>query len=452
MTKSFKALWDLFLFRDKGILPTQRLLLLMVVVSVLSTALAALGTSWFTLLAMNLGVLVVSLFDLGLSPSKKQWQIHREIEEEVERGLESEMTVSFYNPSDYEADIQVIDQFPTSFSNPFPIRERIPSDKKVTLSIPYVAKERGDYTLESLFVRYRSKYGLWEKQMKVNEESRLRVIPDLTESRQFLEDAQRYLLYEGSRVRKRKQGSGEFSKIRNYVVGDDLRLINWRQTAKLQELMTNEYEPEHGKYITLMIDCGRMMGVSLEKGNRLDRALEAAVTVATAALKKGDAVSVIAFSREVEVYIPPAKGMQHLQTILQQVYSLKASQAESNYSALFQKIETAQKKRSLLLLFSDVNTLVHEEGNMFYLQRLRRKHMFLMLGIEDQTTIQKGKQFPGTTKEAIVKSMAQKQQMDKTKEVRKWEKQGIQMIEAPEDRLAVTAVTRYIDILNQGLI
>ena len=80
-------------------------------------------------------------------------------------------------------------------------------------------------------------------------------------------------------------------------------MINWRQTAKLQEVMTNEYEPEHGKYITILIDCGRMMGAELKEGNRLEKSLEAAMTVAAAALKNGDYVSVIGYGDDLDQLI-----------------------------------------------------------------------------------------------------------------------------------------------------
>ena len=169
------------------------------------------------------------------------------------------------------------------------------------------------------------------------------------------------------KIRKQQRGVGDFAQIRNYVVGDDPRMINWRQTAKLQAVMTNEYEPEHGKYVTILIDCGRMMGAELTKGNRLEKVLEAALTVTAAALQKGDYVSVLAFSKEVKVFVPPAKGMAHLQTILQAIYNLEVDPAESNYAAVLTYMETMQKKRSLLLLFSDVRTFLHEESALRYL-------------------------------------------------------------------------------------
>lgn len=216
--------------------------------------------------------------------------------------------------------------------------------------------------------------------------------------------------------------------------------------------MTNEYEPEHGKYITILIDCGRMMGAELSKGNRLEKVLEASLTVAAAALQKGDYVSILAFSKEVKVHVPPAKGMAHLQTILHSIYHLKVDAAESNYAAVLSFIETMQKKRSLLLLFSDIRTFLYEESALTYLMRLRRRHLFLMIGIEDVTLLENIKAEPINVQKAMVKSIAQQQMLVKKREKIKWEKQGLQMIEAREEKLALAAVSHYIDIMNRNLL
>lgn len=314
------------------------------------------------------------------------------------------------------------------------------------------AADRGKYAINKLYFRYRSLFGLWEKQTTVELPDTIKVIPDLTETKQYLENAQQFLLYEGVKIRKQQSGIGEFAKIRSYVVGDDPRKINWRQTAKLREVMTNEYEPEHGKYITILIDCGRMMGAELKRGNRLEKALEAALTVAAAALQKGDYVSVLAFSKEIKVYVPAAKGMAHLQTILQAIYNVKVDAAESNYAAVLQYLEMVQKKRSLLLLFSDVHTFLHEESALVYLKRLRKRHLFFMVGVEDQILVKRTKEAPTDVQAAMLKSIAQQQLLFKKREKNKWEKQGLQMIEAREEKLAVTAVSHYIEIMNQNLL
>ncbi|WP_413375321.1 DUF58 domain-containing protein [Alkalihalobacillus sp. 1P02AB] len=452
MTKQSKSLWARFLFRDKGFLPTNRFLFILASVSLVLFLASFLGLSWPWILIVYGLLLLMTLIDLVSLPTKKQINLTRTIPDKVERNLPFETSVHFKNESTLELHFQIMDSLPQSFERPFPLSGVI--EAGATRRIPYETKApvRGDYQIDNLFIRYRSKMGLWDKQTYFTEPQSVKVIPDITEMKAYLESAQRYLVDEGIIIRKQASGVGEFSKVRNYVVGDDPRMINWRQTAKLREVMTNEYEPEHGKYITLLIDCGRMMGTELKQGNRLEKAIEAALTVAAAALKKGDYVAVIAFSKNVKVYIPPAKGMPHLQTILNQIYDLQVGAVESNYAEVFHYLQTVQKKRSLILLFSDIRTFLYEENALHYLSQIRRRHRFLMIGIEDQTLNRGAQAEPNTVMEAMTKSMAQQQALFKRREQNRWEKQGLEMLEVEEEHIAVAAVSSYINMLNRGLI
>ncbi|MFS0823384.1 DUF58 domain-containing protein [Bacillus sp. 1P02SD] len=452
MTKSLKSLWDRFLFLDRGILPTTRLILVLLFLSIGFLVLSSFELSWGLIFGLNLFVLFGSLVDLFFSPRKKYLSAVRKLPSEVERGLPTQIEVEISNNSTYGLSYRLVDGIPDSFTNSFPIKGKISGETTSRITYQIEAMERGDYHIKKLYFRYKSVLGLWEKQLTLTIEDQVKVIPDLSETRQYLENAQKFLLYEGVKIRKQQTGTGEFSKIRSYVVGDDPRTINWRQTAKLHEVMTNEYEPEHGKYITILLDCGRMMGAELEKGNRLERAIESAITVATAALQNGDYVSMLAFSTDVKVFVPAGKGITHLQTILQAIYNLKVDAVESNYGAVLSYLETVQKKRSLLLMFSDVQTFVREESALIYLRKLRKRHFFLMIGVEDETLNQRIKEKPTTIQKAMLKSMAQQQTLVKKREKQKWENQGLMMVEAKEDKLAVTAVSYYIDIMNRNLL
>lgn len=452
MTKSFKTLWERFLFRDRGVLPAPRLLVAFGVLS-LGLFIFSFGQlSWLFILCSNVLLLALSFIDFLWMPKKKELTFQRDISDELERDEEVNVKVTIENRSSHMITYHLVDALPRSFVRDFPMEGEVPGESKQTAAYKTQAPVRGHYTIPKLYVRYRSKLGLWERQFSPEVHDQVSVIPDMSEARHVLHNAQQFLLYEGNHVKKRQIGSGEFAQIRSYVVGDDLRKINWRQSAKLQELMTNEYEPEHGKYISIVVDCGRMMGVELEESNRLERSLEAALTVAAAALQKGDYVSFFAFSKNVKAYVPPNKGMSHLKKIINEVYNIQVDPYESNYAEMLQYLETVQKKRSFILLFSDVSTFLYEEAPLFYLQRLRRKHVFLMLGIEDHMTEAWTKTEPIDSKKAMIKSMAQKQVMEKKREMVKWEKQGLQMIETPEENLATSAVSRYMDLMNRGLL
>ncbi|WP_307412684.1 DUF58 domain-containing protein [Neobacillus ginsengisoli] len=452
MTKSLKSLWGRFLFRGRGVVPTKRLLLIFLILPIILLIGTVWETSWGFIITVNSVVFFVSLADLFFSPNKNQLFFKRSLSDEMERGISYSVELEVKNNSHHSFSFRLIDGIPQSFKRPFPLVGIAGKVSDTILTYDTMPSVRGKYEMKQLFFRYRSFIGLWEKQTTVELADSVKVIPDLSETKQYLENAQQFLLFEGVKIRKQRSGVGDFSKIRSYVVGDDPRKINWRQTAKLQEVMTNEYEPEHGKYITILIDCGRMMGAELTKGNRLEKTLEAALTVTAAALQKGDYVSVLAFSNEIKVYVPPAKGMSHLQTILQAIYHLQVDAAESNYSAVLQYLEMVQKKRSLLLLFSDVRTFLYEESALNYLKRLRQRHLFLMIGVEDISVLKRVKKEPIDIPAAMLKSIAMQQILIKKREKIKWEKQGLQMIEAREEKLAAAAVSYYIDIMNQNLL
>lgn len=450
MTRLFKNWWDRLLFRDRGIIPTPRLLFLVAGVGVLLTIISVWRYSLLYICIATALVIALSLLDLLVSPRRKQVKANRVIPDELERQKNHPITITFQNDSSYDCMMRMVDQIPTSFQTVYPFNQIIKGNQTTTITYEVLPLERGKFSIDRLYVRYKSKFGLWEKQKTFSIEEVAHVIPNLTEMNRYLSDPQKYLLHEGVKIRKQKSGIGEFSKVRSYVVGDDPRKINWRQSAKLQEIMTNEYEPEHGKYVTLLIDCGRMMGVELTKGNRLEKVLEATMATAAAALKNGDYVSVIAFSKDIHAYVPPAKGLEHLDKILHAIYPLQVDPSESNYQNVLHYVQLKQKKRSLLLLFSDVHTFIHEDSMLQSLRQVRRKHLFMIIGIEDEQLQAKRSVYPSSVSLAMEKAIAQKQLQFKNKQILKWGKQGFSVLEAPEDRLAVRSISVYVDQLNRG--
>ncbi|HAM80832.1 DUF58 domain-containing protein [Ornithinibacillus bavariensis] len=452
MTKLLKSLSARFLFLDRGIVPTKRLLIGYISISICITLFTFIGFSWLQVFMINGLILLASLLDLRSIPKRSDIQVTRSIPANLERGLNYIVNLQVQNNSNLSCHIQLIDGMPQSFISNFPIEGVVPGRGTVELTYPIIAPVRGKYLLEKMFIRYQSSLGLWQKQMAVQVSDAIRVIPDLSETKRYLEDAQHFLMHEGMKIRKQKSGVGEFAQIRNYVVGDDPRKINWRQTAKLQTVMTNQYEPEHGKHVMILIDCGRTMGEELRHTNRLEKAIEASLTVAAAALGNGDYVGIIAFSKEVTVFVPPDKGMAQLQKILDAVYDLKVDAAESNYLQAMNYLQTVQKKRGLILLFSDIQAFLQEEQTLFYFEGIKRRHMFMLVTIEDELLVNRARQDPTSLNRAMVKGIAQEQIMHRKRQKTKWEKQGFILVEAKEDRLATAAVSHYIHIMNQGLL
>ncbi|MFC4402126.1 DUF58 domain-containing protein [Gracilibacillus xinjiangensis] len=450
--KRFNNWWDRLLFRDRGIVPTERLLLLFLIFSTLLLILSFWRFSWLFLGVTTFIVIFLSLLDIIFIPNRKEVTASRTLPAEMERYDKSTVSINIINRSNNDSYVRLVDEIPASFQTIFP--SNIPLHKQSDVNIDYEVfpQLRGKYKINKLYLRFKSNVGLWERQITVSLPEEVKVIPNLSETKRYLESAQNYLLHEGIKIRKTKSGAGEFSKVRSYVVGDDPRKINWRQSAKLQEVMTNEFEPEHGKHITILIDCGRMMGVELTESNRLEKSIEAAITLAAAALNNGDYVTVVVFSKDIKEVVPAGRGLSHLDKILQSIYAVQVDPQESNYPLALQYVQSIQSKRSMLILFSDVQTFIHENHNLLYMKKVRKKHLFLMLGIEDQLLQQKIRTEPATAFNTMQKSVAQKHVLYQKEVMLHWEKHGLPMLEAPAERLAVTAVSQYIQILNRGLL
>jgi uncharacterized protein (DUF58 family) len=408
------------------------------------------GYGWRTYFILNSLLFLLSLLDFMILPRRKQMIGKRVVQKEVERGESFSVRFHLKNQSSAPIRFRLIDELPTSFLRPFPIGGEVGGGQEKVISYESTPQLRGDFELGLVFFRYQSLFGLWEKQMSFEQTNKISVIPDMSEVRGHLASLQKLLLHEGSKIRRSRIGGGEFAQIRNYVMGDDPRKINWRQTGKQAELMTNVYQPEHGKYITILIDCGRPMGVELTKVNRLERSVEAALTVAAVALRQGDYVSVIVFSNKVRAYIPAGKGMAHLQTIIQSIYGIQADSNESNYIQVFDYLERVQKRRSFIMLFSDLSPFLFEETSLFSIQRVKRRHIFLLLGLADPMINKWIKEEPVDTRTIMIKSAAQREVLRKNKELKRWSRLGIEMLEVPEEHLATKAVSRYIDVINRG--
>ena len=452
MIQSLRQLWARFLFQDRGIIPTKRLLYFILGIGTILFIVSFYRFNFLINIGAILVVLLVSLIDLSFSPRRDQITLDREIPAQVERYLTDEIELKITNHSEKQMYAKWMDDLPLSIQTERPLVVDVLANQSVMVQQSIQAHERGFYPLKKLYLRYWSKLGLWEKQVTFDLDDVIKVIPNLTESRDYLMSAQKYLFHEGAKIRRNKTGLGEFSKVRRYIIGDDPRKINWHQSAKLHQMMVNEYEPEHGKQVILMIDCGRMMGVELEKGNRLERSLEAALTVATAALDNGDYVSVLAFAKDIKAYVPPEKGLAHLQTILQVIYSLQVESNESNYLSAFQFIQAEQGKRSMVLLFSDINQFFLDPQSLFFINQLRKRHLFLGIGIADKWQ-QNNIDLPGETlNEAMRKTVAQQMELRNRRERLKWKNLGLDLIEAKEEDLAVTTVSYYIDQLNRGIL
>ena len=456
MTQSSKKRSPRSRFRDKlRFVPTSRLAgWLLAGAPVAGAAYAAspeLGG--LALLAWNGTLAAFSVVDLRSLPSSHDIRVRRDAPDKVDLGrpFAAALTVTIDGTRRPKRG-SLLDDLPDTFetdagTTPRPLDFGDGAEASVRCDVR--PRERGRYALRTAFVRLRGALGLWERQAHVPCEAEIRVLPDLSGVRGMLASMQRSLVLEGKRAYRRASAGTELQSIREYTPDDDPRNINWPATARSLQTKANVFQPERGKIVTLLIDCGRMMGVELEGQTKLDRSLEAALTLAAVALRRGDQVAALAFSGRLSSYVPPGKGLAHLQTLTEAVFDLKSDAAESNYGMALAHLARVQKKRSLIVLFTDMENALFETELVPYLIRLRRTHPVLMLCLQDPVLREWSRIAVTGLKDAYVKSAAYKFMEDRRAFAAKMAALGIEALDVPANELALAAVNAYLEMKSR---
>jgi uncharacterized protein (DUF58 family) len=433
------------------ILPTRRLICLVLLGTVFIAAGCIFDAGTLVMISYNGCLFICSIIDLLLLPKRDTLSATRQLPEAADAGQPFEVAVQISNKSGQPLSFSLTDDLPLSFDEIKPVEGRV-TGKSHTVVYNTAGRERGRYRLSFIYLRYWAHMGLWARQYRIRCEQEVKIYPDLSAIRGYLSSLQHNLILDGKRIHKKIKSGSDFHCIREYFPDDDPRLINWAASARACKIMSNVYQPERGKVVTILLDCGRMMGVELDRRVKLDRTIEAALTLAAVALRQGDQVSLLAFSNRVKACVLPGKGLPHLHAVLEAVYDLKSDLAESNYPLALEYIQRYQKKRSLLVLFSDMESYLFEDQLVPYLLRIRRIHLPLLLSLKDPQLFKWANTKAANSHLAYIKSLAVKFTLDRRGYAHNLGRMGIHLVDVPADQFTLAAVNFYLDVKSRDVL
>ena len=245
---------------------------------------------------------------------------------------------------------------------------------------------RGSYLLgRSLaFVRV---LGLLERRITlVKKGDRVEVYPAFSRLREKDQQARSLqILNSGLHKRQLPTNQTEFMDIREYVIGDDIRTINWKATARTSRLMVNNYEDERSQTIVNIIDCGRAMHRTFNNLTLQDYAINASLLLSySALLTEGDNVGLSTYGPEGLKFLPPKPGERQLHTIIRQLYALETTYGEGDLEELCLLLDRKLQRRSLIILYTDYTTLEAMERQLPFLQRISRRHCLVVAQFIDK--------------------------------------------------------------------
>ena len=244
----------------------------------------------------------------------------------------------------------------------------------------------------------------------------------------------------------------EFEYIKEYIKGDDYRTINWKASARRSYPMVNIYQDERSQQIYSIIDKGRIMQYSFREMTLLDYAINASLVLSFVAIKKEDKAGLATFAEDFETFIPAAKQAGHMQQILESLYRQQTTFGESDYSSLYVHINKFINKRSLLIIYTNFDTIVGMERQLEYLRQLARQHVVLVVFFEDTEMKTFASKHPKTIEGYYQQVISDKFIFEKRHVIAKLRQHGIHSLLTEPDKLSVNVINKYLEMKARGTI
>jgi uncharacterized protein (DUF58 family) len=340
---------------------------------------------WWPLMTLDGALILIAVADALTIPRRSVFSVEREVGRvaSLEKSHAASLIVNNAARRGFRLSIRDdVDEQLAAEPDQFDIR--IAPRSRATLHYTLRPRRRGAFRLAEVYIRVRSRFGLWQRLLDYPCENAIHVYPDMKQLGEYavLARTNRLSLLGVRRTRKIGQDN-EFERLRDYTLDDNYKHIDWRTTARRGKLTVKDYQSSQSQRIIFLVDCGRMMTNEASGVSLLDHALNAALMLSYVALRQGDAVGMIAFSDEIHSFVPARSGMNQMNHLLHASFDRFPRLVESRYDQAFVYLNAHCRKRALVVLASNVIDEVNAHQVERYLANLSGKHLPLAVLLRD---------------------------------------------------------------------
>lgn len=326
----------------------------------------------------------------------------------------------------------------------------VPGEASYTLS-PHT---RGVTRFGRVVVRATGPWGLAMRQTAFPDTvEEVHIDPDVSALRAYEALARRGQLLEIGVRDVRRPGEGtEFERVREHVPDDPMRQVNWKATARTGRLMTSELIPERAQPVLILLDHGRLMGVGAGTLTKLDHAVNAALLLANAALRHGDRVGMLSFDDRITTLLRPRAGRSQLRALLDAVQPLRPGDTEADYDAALGYLDSWQRRRSLLAIFTDVVDPDQNAALLRQCARLRMRHFPLVITVRDPALDDAAAQRPTDPRSTYARAVASGLLAARDDTLLILRRSGIDTLDADARTLSPRLVNRYLELKRRAAV
>lgn len=407
--------------------------------------------AWYVLLAL-VAFLVIDIALLFIQ--KDGIKGNRITPDKFSNGDENPIQIQLTNAYSFAIHTKIIDEIPFQFQvRNFEIKQKILANSKETLYYNLRPTERGEYFFGHLNIYVSSPIRLISKRYRFDNHSMVPTYPSFIQLRKYdLMAFSNNLLQYGIKKIRRIGHTMEFEQIKEYVQGDDIRTINWKATAKKNSLMINQFTDEKSQSVYMLIDKGRVMKMPFNGLSLLDYAINATLVLSNVILKKHDKAGMLSFSKKIDNRVVAEKSSGQMQKILESLYNVKTDFFESDYSRLYVDIKKNINHRSLIILYTNFETLDNLNRQLPYLKGIAKSHLLVVVFFSNTELNDILHKKSESIQEIYDKVVAEKFAFEKRLIVNELKKYGIYSVLTQPENLTLDTINKYLEIKSRGIL
>ena len=383
------------------------------------------------------------LFLLSKAPTAKRITADR-----FSNGDENKVEIKVRNNMLFTVDMEIIDELPLQFQKrDWQLTHRFTAREQKYIFYKLRPVTRGEYEFGRIIIYVKSLLGLLKRRHNIEAAEVVPVYPSYLQMRKYELLSQTTIQTEQGNKRMRKIGhSMEFEQIKEYVRGDDVRGVNWKATARKGSLMVNNYTDERSQQVYCIIDKGRLMKMPFGGMTLLDYAINSTLVLANVCLQKQDRIGLMTFANKMGSLLAADRKPIQRENILQLLYNQETAFLESDFEMLYMQIRKRIKHRSLLVLYTNFESLSGLNRQLNYLRSIAKHHLLMVIFFENTELHALSHLDAQNVEEIYIKTIAEKFEFEKRLIVKELKKHGILSILTPPEKLTINAVNKYLEL------
>jgi uncharacterized protein (DUF58 family) len=394
--------------------------------------------------------MLACLYDARRQQHLNTIEVKRKIPASLALDVSSTVQLEIRNPSPYPLRMTLYDHYPAAVEvRHLPVAVTLAAQTSKTLEYPLTPSRRGDAEFGPSYLRVCSPWGLWQRLVVVGKATPIRIYPNFAPIAHLatlgMEENINRL---GIHLAQRRGEGLEFHQLREFRAGDALRQIDWKATARLHKPISREYQDERDQDVVFLLDCGRRLRAKDDALSHFDHALNALLLTAYVALRQGDAVGFMSFAG-VQRWLSPVKGQTGIHTLLNRLYDVHSSTANSDFLQAAQHLINRHRKRSLVVMISNIR---EEDGEdlLAATRLLGKQHVVMVASLRenflDQTLAQDVVNFNDALRYCGVVQFVQQRHLL----LQRLRAAGVVMVDATPQRLHMNLVNEYLKMKRSG--